>query len=99
MVLKGANTVIVSPSGEYAISPFANPALATAGTGDILSGIIAGFLAQGLNAFDAASLGVYVHGMAGEMARKKMGDAGMLASDLLPLIPKVLLNISKQRVS
>lgn len=99
VVLKGANTVVASPSGEYAISSFANPALATAGTGDVLAGIIAGLLAQGLNQFDAAALGVYIHGMAGEMAKEKVGDAGMLASDLLSLIPRVLLNISKQRIS
>lgn len=87
IVLKGANTVIASPTGEVAISPFANPALATAGTGDVLAGCIAGFLAQGLDAFDAACCGVYIHGLAGERIRKKLGDAGMLASDLLPNLP------------
>lgn len=99
IVLKGANTVIASPGGEVAVSPFANPALATAGTGDILSGIIAGFLAQGLNNFDASCLGVYIHGLTGEMLKEKYGSAGGLASDLLPLLPTVLLNISKQRIS
>lgn len=99
IVLKGANTVIASPSGEVAVSPFANPALATAGTGDILSGIIAGFLAQGLNNFDAACVGVYIHGLAGDMLKEKYGSAGGLASDLLPFLPKVLLNISKKGIS
>ena len=99
IVLKGANTTVISPSGEVAISPFANPALATAGTGDVLAGIIAGLLAQGLNLFDASCCGVYVHGLAGEWLREKKGDAGGLASDLLPFIPKVLLHISKYRVS
>lgn len=93
VVLKGANTVIVSPTGEVKVSPFANPALATAGTGDVLVGIIAGFLAQGLNVFDAACLGVYVHGLAGEMLKEKYGNVGNLASDLLPDLPKVIQHI------
>lgn len=99
VVLKGANTVIVSPSGEVVMSFFANPALATAGTGDVLAGVIAGFLAQGLNPFDAACVGTYVHGLAGEMIREKFGKAGILASDLLPILPQVLVHISKHRVS
>lgn len=93
VVLKGANTVIASPAGGLMVSPFANPALATAGTGDVLAGIIAGLLAQGLNLFDGACLGVYLHGLAGELARKKLGDAGMLASDLLPILPEAIQRI------
>lgn len=95
VVLKGANTIIASPGGEVAISPFVNPALATAGTGDVLSGIIAGFLAQGLNTFDAACLGVYIHGLAGEMLKEKYGNAGNLASDLLPNLPNVIRHTQK----
>lgn len=94
VVLKGANTVIASPAGEVVLSPFANPALATAGTGDILAGIIAGFLAQGLNPFDAACLGVYIDALAGEEVLKKIGKAGVVASDLLPFLPKVLTKFS-----
>lgn len=90
VVLKGAGTVIVSPIGETLVSPFANPVLATAGTGDVLAGIIIGLLAQGLTSFDAACVSVYIHGMAGEILRKKIGDAGLLASDLLPLLPQIL---------
>lgn len=93
VVLKGANTIAASPAGESRISPFANPILATAGTGDVLAGIIAGLLAQGLNTFDAASVGVYIHGLAGEMLREKIGDAGGLAGDLLPLLPRVIGHI------
>lgn len=93
VALKGANTVIVSPTGEVVISPFANPALATAGTGDVLSGIIAGFLAQGLEPFNAACLGVYIHGLAGEILKEKIGDVGILASDLLSVIPKAIQHI------
>lgn len=98
VVLKGANTVVADPSGKILLSPFANPALATAGTGDILAGMIAGLLAQCLKPFDAACVGVYIHGLVGEMISQKIGHAGMLASDLLPILPKVLLDISKQRV-
>lgn len=90
VVLKGANTAVVSPAAEAKLAPFANPALATAGTGDVLAGCIAGFLAQGLKPFDAACVGVYIHGLAGEMVRRKLGDAGALASDLLPALPQVL---------
>ncbi len=89
-VLKGAFTVIAAPDGRRRISPYANPGLATAGTGDVLAGIIAGLAAQGLDLFDAASLGVYLHGEAGEKVRAEMGDTGMIASDLLPVLPKVI---------
>ena len=93
VVLKGANTVIAAPDGQIAVSPFANPALATAGSGDVLAGAIVGFLAQGLSAFDAAACGVYVHGLAGERARADMGDAGVIAGDLLPQLPMAIQGI------
>lgn len=93
VVLKGANTVIVSPDDEVRISPFANPVLAIAGTGDVLAGIIAGMLAQGLNSFDAACVGVYIHGLTGEVLKKKFGKAGILASDLLKVLPKAIQHI------
>ncbi len=93
IVLKGANTVIASPNREIEVSPFANPLLATAGTGDILSGVIAGFLAQGVDLFDAACIGVYIHGLAGEVLKEKIGTAGALAGDLLPLLPLVIKKI------
>ena len=87
VVLKGAYTVVASPEGSVRVSPFANPALATAGSGDVLAGVIAGLVAQGASPFDAAACGVYLHGAAGEQARQAMGDAGVLAGDLLPLLP------------
>lgn len=93
VVLKGANTIIASPAGEMMISPFANPLLATAGTGDVLAGIIAGMMAQGLQAFAAACVGVYIHGLAAEYLKEEFGNTGMLASDLLPTLPKVILHI------
>ena len=87
VVLKGAYTVVASPQGSVRVSPFVNPALATAGSGDVLAGVIAGLIAQGAEPFDAAACGVYLHGAAGEQARQSMGDAGVLAGDLLPLLP------------
>ncbi len=82
VVLKGARTVIATADGEASIAPFANPALATGGTGDVLSGAIGALLAQGLSPYSAARLGVYLHGLAGEAGRERFGDAGMIASDL-----------------
>lgn len=93
VVLKGPHTVIAAPGGRIAISPFANPGLATAGTGDVLAGSIVGFLAQGLSAYDAARAGVYIHGAAGEMATETLGNAGTVAGDLLPLLPRALNTI------
>jgi ADP-dependent NAD(P)H-hydrate dehydratase / NAD(P)H-hydrate epimerase len=82
VVLKGARTIIAAPDGSAAIAPFENPALATGGTGDVLAGAIGSLLAQGLDPFAAARLGVYLHGLAGDAGRERFGDAGMLASDL-----------------
>ena len=90
VTLKGAHTVIATPEGASRISPFANPGLASGGTGDVLTGIIAGLLAQGLSPEDAACCGVYIHGAAAEMVREEMGDAGTLAGDLLPVLPRVI---------
>jgi NAD(P)H-hydrate epimerase len=90
LVLKGANTIVASAEGPARISPFANPGLASGGTGDVLAGVIAGLVAQGLAPFDAASLGVYLHGLAGEQVRRELGSAGMLAGDLLPALPRVI---------
>ena len=88
VVLKGAHTVIAAPDGRAAISPYANPLLASAGTGDVLAGAIAGLLAQGLAPFDAAACGVFLHGLAAEELADDLGDRGLLASDLLPALPR-----------
>ena len=106
VVLKGAHTVVAQPvggtlrqaqgermGGVAAVSPFANPALATAGTGDVLAGAIAGLLAQGLDPVEAARLGVYLHGAAAEVAAPG-GRAGLLASDLLPALPRAIAALS-----
>jgi hydroxyethylthiazole kinase-like uncharacterized protein yjeF len=90
VVLKGAHTIVASPDGHCAINPIANPILATAGTGDVLSGIIGSLLGQGLAPYDAAVAGVYVHAMAGQRIAIDQGNGGLLASDLLPIIPQVM---------
>jgi len=82
VILKGARTVIANPDGRVAVSSFANPALATAGSGDVLAGLIGALIAQGAKPFDAACLGVYLHGRAGERLSFRYGDAGILATEL-----------------
>ncbi len=82
VVLKGARTVIAAADGRVAVAPFENPALASGGTGDVLSGAIGALLAQGMEPYGAARLGVYLHGLAGDAVRERVGDAGLLASDL-----------------
>jgi NAD(P)H-hydrate epimerase len=95
VVLKGAFTVVASPQGQIRLSPFANPGLATAGTGDVLAGAIGGLLAQGMEPFDAAWAGVFLHAAAGEVVRGELGDAGTLASDLLPALPKAIKGVKE----
>jgi NAD(P)H-hydrate epimerase len=90
VVLKGAHTVVAKPDGLVAVSPVATPALATAGTGDVLAGAIGGFLAQGCEPFEAAQLGVYVHARAGQLLEEEVGVAGGVAGDLLERLPRVL---------
>ena len=93
VVLKGAHTVVAHPDGSAMLSPFANPALATAGTGDVLAGAIVGLLAQGASLEDAAQLGVYLHALAGKRVSGEMGDTGVLASDLLPALPRAIRDL------
>lgn len=91
LVLKGACTIIANPDGRTRINWLANPALATAGTGDVLAGMIAGLLAQQVEPFDAASASVYLHTAAAELVSAEIGDRGLLASDLLAKIPRAML--------
>jgi NAD(P)H-hydrate epimerase len=86
LVLKGAETVISSPDGHQAVNPTGNPGMATAGMGDVLSGIIGGFLAQGLSPWQAACLGVYVHGLAADRLAEEI-SAGYLASEVADEVP------------
>ncbi len=93
LVLKGACTIIAEPGGRTRISWRANPALATAGTGDVLAGMIAGLLAQKPGPFDAASAGVYLHTAASELVSAGIGHMGLLASDLLAQIPRAITRL------
>ncbi|KXK15821.1 MAG: carbohydrate kinase [Chloroflexi bacterium OLB14] len=94
VVLKGAFTVIASPDERMTIIPVATPALARAGTGDVLAGLITGLLAQGLNPYDAAVAGAYIHGKAGLLAAQKLGTtASVLASDVIDAVPEVIRKI------
>jgi len=93
VVLKGAFTAIASPEGRATILPFATPALATAGTGDVLAGTIVAMLAQKLNPYDAAIAGTYLHGLAGVIAEKEIGRAGVVAGDLVTRLPVALRQV------
>ncbi|MFL5703609.1 MAG: NAD(P)H-hydrate dehydratase, partial [Ktedonobacteraceae bacterium] len=95
LVLKGACTIVVNPDEHTRINWTVNPALATAGTGDVLAGMVVGLLAQKLDPFDAASTAVHLHTAASELVSKDIGHAGLLASDLLPQIPRALFDIQK----
>lgn len=102
VVLKGARTIIAAADGIVAVAPFENPALASGGTGDVLSGTIGALLAQGTPPFDAARLGVYLHGLAGDAVRERLGDAGLLASDLpdpIAIARKRLAAIAERRAA
>ncbi len=91
VVLKGALTVVAAPDGRLTIIPVANPALARAGTGDVLAGIITGMIAQGIESFEAAVAGVWIHAQSGIEASEKVGHpAAVMASDVLNAIPNVL---------
>ncbi len=94
IVLKGAGTVIASPDGEVWINSTGSPALASGGTGDVLTGTIVGLLADGIAPMDAAICGVFIHGLAGEMAADTLGEVGVAATDLLPFLTKAIDLIS-----
>jgi hydroxyethylthiazole kinase-like uncharacterized protein yjeF len=95
VVLKGARTVVAHPDGRTSEDPHEVPALASGGTGDVLSGIIGGLIAQGSDPYSAAVTGVYVHASAGRRLSQRLGESGLLASDLLLEIPLVM-NVLRQ---
>ncbi|RLD90700.1 MAG: bifunctional ADP-dependent NAD(P)H-hydrate dehydratase/NAD(P)H-hydrate epimerase [Bacteroidetes bacterium] len=88
VVLKGANTSVCTPDGKCYFNSTGNPGMATAGSGDVLTGIITGLLAQGYSSGQAAVLGVYLHGLAGDIAAKKLGQEAMIAGDMIRALGK-----------
>jgi NAD(P)H-hydrate epimerase len=93
VLLKGAHTIIAAPDGRTMVLPFANPALAKAGSGDVLAGAIVGLQAQGVDAFEAAVAGAYLHGLAGEIARECLGATAVVAGDLLGFLPMAIREV------
>jgi len=93
VLLKGAHTVVAAPDGRLMVMPFANPALAKAGSGDVLAGTIVGLRAQGLAAFEAAVAGAYLHGLAGELARESVGTTAVIAGDLVGFLPMAIREV------
>jgi NAD(P)H-hydrate epimerase len=90
VVLKGHRTVVANVDGQLSVNETGNPGMATGGCGDVLTGVIAGLLGQGLSLFDAARLGVHVHGLAGDLVAHERGSVGLIASDLLDRIPEAI---------
>ena len=95
LVLKGAYTAIVFPDGQTYFNSTGNPGMATAGSGDVLTGILTGLLAQGIPPQDAAIVGVYLHGLAGDRAALAKGFSGLIASDLVDELPQAFKQLSR----
>lgn len=91
LVLKGAPSLVALPSGQVLVNPTGNPGMATAGAGDVLTGLIAGLIAQGSAPAEAAGVGVFVHGVAGDLARAAQGEWGMKAGDISRALPQALV--------
>ena len=99
VVLKGARTIIASPAGEIFISLNGNPGMASGGVGDVLTGLIGGFLASSRNPIVASCAGVFIHGAAGDHAREKTGEISLTASDILAAIPSIIRLLSEKDAS
>jgi NAD(P)H-hydrate epimerase len=97
VVMKGAPTVVAAPDGRMTVNSTGNPGMATAGMGDVLTGVIAGFVAQGLDPYDAARLGVYVHGLAADVAQSRVGTLSLIAGDVIEALPQVLSDLERRR--
>jgi len=96
VVLKGAATVVADPEGRVRVNPTGGPLLATGGTGDVLAGVIGGLLAQGLPALEAATLGTFLHGAAADGLAGRLGDAGLLASELADALPETARRLAER---
>ena len=91
VVLKGNRTLVAKTDGAVAVNNNGNPGMATAGSGDVLTGLLAALLARGCEAFDAARLGVFLHGDAGDRAARRLGQDAMTASDILADLPSAFM--------
>lgn len=89
-VLKGYRTVVADPKGKVYVNLTGNPGMAAGGAGDVLTGMIASFIGQGIKPFDAAKLGVFLHGFAGDLAAEEKGEASLIASDILEKLPEAI---------
>jgi len=94
LVLKGVPTIIADPEGRILINTTGNPGMATAGSGDVLTGMIAGLLGQGMNPLDASSAAVYIHGLAGDIASRTKGMHSLIASDIIGTISDAFLSLA-----
>lgn len=88
IILKGAYSAIITPEGKCYFNPTGNPGMATGGSGDVLTGIVLALTAQGYTAEEACKIGTYIHGLAGNLAQKKKGMTGLIASDIVSNLPK-----------
>lgn len=98
VALKGWNSLIADPYSRVTINPTGNPGMATGGTGDVLTGMITALLGRGFKPYDAAVLGVYIHGLAGDIAMDKIGMTSMIAGDLIEYLPSAFMEIERGKV-
>ena len=97
LVLKGADTVIAGPDGRVLINPTGNPGMATGGTGDVLTGILGGLLARGIDVAQAAPAAVYLHGLAGDVAAERVGQEALIASDVIESLGEAFRRLADER--
>jgi hydroxyethylthiazole kinase-like uncharacterized protein yjeF len=97
VLLKGARTIVATPNGAVYINPSGNPGMATAGSGDVLTGVVAALIGQGLEVSQAAAAGAYIHGLAGDIAARRRGMMAMVAGDILAALPEASLEVSQNR--
>jgi len=96
VVLKGAPTVVATPDGKAFVNPSGNAGMASGGAGDVLTGLIAALIGQGLEVAQAACVGVYLHGLAGDLAAEDLGEESLIATDLLPYLPKAFKKVCRE---
>lgn len=98
IILKGAWTAVITPEGRITLNPTGNPGMATAGSGDVLTGILLGLLAQGYKHEEACKLGVYLHGLSGDLAAKDLGEESLTASDLITYLPHAFKKLKETEI-